>query len=119
MGIRLGDDGWEAEMPKKAQKTYKLGDRLTFAEAEACGVKTDSIAHLWGESAKDGRYVRAVRTGEYRAPKAGEWYLSGAVPTAYRASGDFPIKSEYHILALVAVEKRTVVVERVGLPVRF
>jgi hypothetical protein len=31
---------------------------------------------------------RYIRTGEYRPPRAGEYYLSGAVPTAYRAPND-------------------------------
>lgn len=39
-------------------------------------------------------------TGERRAPKAGEWYLSGAVVEAYRAPND--LSSEFHIARLVA-----------------
>jgi len=27
-------------------------------------------------------------TGEYRAPKAGEWYISGAIPEGYLATND-------------------------------
>lgn len=46
---------------------------------------------------------RAVPTGEKRAPKAGEWYLSGAVVEAYKARGDFD--SEYLIAKLVRVER--------------
>lgn len=34
-------------------------------------------------------------TGEKRPPKAGEWYLSGSVITAYKAKGD--ISYPYHI----------------------
>jgi hypothetical protein len=98
-------------------KTYQLGDRLTFQELEALGIERDSMGHLWGESRKDGRYARAVRTSEFRAPKKGEWYLSGAKPLAYRAPND--LGDSFRIMALVAVEKRTVVQERVGLPYRF
>jgi len=32
--------------------------------------------------------VGAVRTGEKRPPKAGEWYISGAIPEAYRQPHD-------------------------------
>ena len=32
--------------------------------------------------------IRAVKTGEFRPPVAGEWYLSVAIPEAYRAIGD-------------------------------
>lgn len=42
------------------------------------------------------RDVRFVWTGEKRAVKAGEWYLSGAVPTAYKARG--PLDYPYHIM---------------------
>lgn len=99
-------------------KTYRLGDRLTRAEAEACGVERDSIAHhLWGQGLKDGKYVAAIKTTEFRAPKAGEWYLSGAEPLAYRAPND--LTTPFRIMRLAVVERRTVVTETVGLPVRF
>ena len=53
-----------------------------------------------------GHYVanpnkRAVRTGEQRPPKKGEWYLSGAIPEAYQAPND--LSSPFHILRLVNV----------------
>lgn len=32
----------------------------------------------------------------YRAPKAGEWYVSGAIPQGYRAPND--LSAEYHIV---------------------
>jgi len=51
--------------------------------------------------------IRAVLTGEKRAPKKGEWYLSGAIPAGYTAPNDF--STEYCILKLVLVE--TAVVE--------
>lgn len=106
------------------EKTYQLGDRLTFAESDALGIdrsKRDTMGGLWGESMResmrDGRYARAVLTGAYRAPKKGEWYLSGCYPRAYRAPND--LSDEFQILALVPVDKRTVTTERVGLPVTF
>lgn len=43
--------------------------------------------------------VRARWTGEKRAPKKGEWYLSGAVIEAYRAPND--LTTAYHIAELV------------------
>ena len=30
-----------------------------------------------------------IATGEFRPPKAGEWYLSGAIIEAYKARADF------------------------------
>lgn len=45
--------------------------------------------------------------GEFRAPRAGEFYLSGAVVAAYQAKSDF--ESAYRIVKPVALaERRTV-----------
>lgn len=56
---------------------------------------------------------RAEYTGELRPPKAGEWYLSGAVIEGYRAPND--LTQSYHIASLVRVRTETAVttVERV------
>lgn len=40
---------------------------------------------------KNNRYVK---TGEFRPPKKGEYYLSGAIPTAYKAFSDMEGKYE-------------------------
>jgi hypothetical protein len=53
-------------------------------------------------------FVKALWTGEKRAPRKGEWYLSGAVVEAYRAKGD--MQTPYHIARLVKVRTVTVVV---------
>lgn len=50
-----------------------------------------------GES--DTRNVRARATGEFRAPRRGEWYLSGATIEAYRAPSD--LTTSFHIARLV------------------
>lgn len=50
-----------------------------------------------------GIQYRAKLLGEYREPKAGEWYISGAIPEAYRAKGDY--KSKYQIAVLIKVRK--------------
>jgi len=34
----------------------------------------------------------AVRSGEFRAPRKGEFYISGAIPAAYRAPNDLTMK---------------------------
>jgi len=54
--------------------------------------------------------VMAVRTGEKRSPRKGEWYLSGAVVEAYRAPND--LATEFHIAKLVKTrtETKTVIV---------
>jgi hypothetical protein len=51
--------------------------------------------------------VKAVRTGEFREPKKGEWYLSGAIAEAYRARNDLSMK--FNICKLVLTRTRTIV----------
>lgn len=43
--------------------------------------------------------TKAVATGEFRCPKAGEWFLSGAIIEAYQTKNDLRIP--YHIARLV------------------
>ena len=47
--------------------------------------------------------VMATPTGEFREPKKGEWFLSGAVIEAYQAESDATTK--YYIARLVRVRK--------------
>jgi hypothetical protein len=47
-------------------------------------------------------HFRAEPTGEHRPPRAGEWYLSGAITAAYHAMGD--LSTAYHIARIVRVE---------------
>jgi len=81
------------------QKTYPIVDlpkrelRKKFG-FEGLGVRTPK------------REIRAVRTGEMRSPKKGEWYLSGAVPAGYIAKNDLGMS--FNILKLVLVEKTVV-----------
>lgn len=50
--------------------------------------------------------VMAVNSGIKRCPKRGEWYLSGAIVTAYRAPND--LSSEYYIAEIVEVQEKVV-----------
>lgn len=43
---------------------------------------------------------------DFRVPKKGEWYLSGAIPEAYQAKGD--LSSPYHVVRLVRIETRQI-----------
>jgi hypothetical protein len=73
-------------MPQiKREKTYPLADRALSERRYHKHFKQ-----------------RAKLTGEKRAPKRGEWYLSGAIPAAYQAPND--LSTEYHIVELVYVE---------------
>ena len=67
---------------------------------------------IWdAQPRRDGKYLQSLATGEFRPPLKGEWYLSGAKPTAYRASNDF--NASYYIMRLVVVEQSTYVVKRI------
>ena len=74
-------------------------------------LKKRSFYPLGDELFRHPRNTRAVGTGEFRAPKKGEWYLSGALVTAYRAPNDFT--SPYMIAKLVQV-KTTIVQEELS-----
>ena len=42
-------------------------------------------------------------TGEFRCPKKGEYFISGAIPMAYYSPND--LSCEYHIATLVTVRR--------------
>jgi hypothetical protein len=48
------------------------------------------------------RYM-AMWTGDFRPPKKGEWFLSGALIEAYRANAD--MSEPYHIAVIVETER--------------
>lgn len=52
-----------------------------------------------GHRPSSGFHKRAVATGEYRPPKSGEWYLSGAIVEAYYAPND--LSTDYAIARIV------------------
>lgn len=58
------------------------------------------------------RFLRFEKTGEYRAPRAGEFYLSGAIPEAYFCPADFEGATR-HILRVAGTvrEVKTEVLE--------
>ena len=85
------------KISENGHKLYPLGDGLSSEERKFFGVTLNDV---W---AKD---ISAVRTAFHRCPKKGEWYLSGAIPTAYKAPNDF--STEYRIAKLVKTETVTI-----------
>lgn len=77
-------------------KFYPLGDQPSPAERRALG----ALAGVWNHG------ITAVSAREFRKPRKGEWYLSGAIVTAYRAPNDLP--SAYHIARLVRIKWESV-----------
>jgi hypothetical protein len=72
--------------------TYPLSDHPNQTEWKELG------------SPKDITQIVAIRTGEFRPPKKGEWYLSGAIPEAYRAYSN--LGNKFHIVKLVKKENK-------------
>lgn len=86
-------------------KFYPLGDILSVEERREFGAgKEQRYGNLGG-----GQSVRAAKTQAFREPRKGEWYLSGALATAYRAPTDLEIG--YRIMCLVVTRTTTVEVE--------
>lgn len=76
------------KMPSLKKKYFPLADKPSDAELAELGVQ-DEVG------------VLATPTGERRAPRQGEWYLSGAVVEGYRAPND--LSTPYHIAKLVVL----------------
>lgn len=86
-------------------KFYDLGDRLTKDEATALGFEKTPAGPLVSLGLPmPNQTVKAILTGEKRPPKQGEWYLSGAIPAAYRAYSDFSESMSFHLCRVVRVE---------------
>lgn len=90
------------------RKNYKLGDRPSLSEREALGFGREEFPWINPFRPNCSGLV-AVKSGEKRPPRRGEWYLSGAIPEAYKAPNDF--RQSSHILTLVRVETRLVTTE--------
>ena len=80
-----------------------------FPLAEYCGSLGIDLFHQKRFNLKPGRKVMAVGTGEFRPPRKGEWYLSGAIIEAYLAKADFT--HSFHIARLVVTEEVRIIKE--------
>lgn len=97
--------------------TGSVIDDSYFQLKNADWIKLGFYKRMWDnnltnpERRQIAKNIKAIRTGEFREPKAGEWYLSGAIPEAYRAPND--LTSKYHILKLVLTETITKTVVKI------
>lgn len=79
---------------------FPTADRVTGHERKNLGLP------LLGQGKTiPGETVKAVSTGEFRAPKKGEWYLSGGPVEAYKAPNDLSDYDKFNIATLVKVRK--------------
>lgn len=79
---------------------YNLGDTPTAHETGGAPVGQRLVGEFVSPAH---RHFGAIATGERRAPKKGEWYLSGAIATAYRAPND--LTTVFQIAKLVRVKR--------------
>lgn len=86
----------------KRGEFYPLGDRLTFPERRSFGLPV--VGGVTVEASVVARW-----TGERRNPTAGEWYLSGAITTAYRAPSN--LREPHYLAELVKIRVETRIVE--------
>lgn len=82
-------------------KFYDIGDFISTDDWNSLGFKKISF----DERMVDKRNIKAKSTGEFRCPKKGEWYLSGAIINAYKAHND--LTTPYHIARLVRTKTVT------------
>ena len=81
---------------------YPIGDYVSNEKMEELAGKKLTL----NEKMVLSHSVRGKWNGEKRIPKKGEWYLSGAEITAYRAPNDFANQT-FHIAKLVLTETVT------------
>jgi hypothetical protein len=91
-------------------KFYEVCDIIPLEDLERLGI-ADLPSNMLFRPGRDGLHVMAALTGEFRAPRKGEWYLSGAVPVAYRSPSD--LSHTYRIMELVVVDTKTTVTHRI------
>ncbi len=94
-------------------KIYPVMDPLNKVDAKLLGVGYNCINQFQKclksqEANAPIVFIGAVNTGEFRRPKKGEWFLSGAVGEAYRAPND--VSKDYYIGKLVKFKKVTTMV---------
>ena len=97
---------------------YILGDNLRYDHPAK---KIVSGSNIWKAidyvpTPSNGFCVRAIWNGEKRAPKKGEWYLSGPAGfvRAYKASNDLTgTGDDFFIASIVVVEMKTIQTKKI------
>ena len=86
--------------------TYPVIDLVRREECEALDMP---IRALWTDLIRNGLTIKAVRNGEFRQPKTGDWYLwNGQARRAHKL-----MSMRYYIMDLVVVEKKTFTTEKI------
>jgi len=94
-------------MLKDQKEFYSLAEAPVLADYESLYVDDCTKWHTWKNPIRDDCVAIMARlTGEMRAPKKGEWYISGAEPQAWRAPNNLTTK--FHIAKLVVTKTEVV-----------
>jgi hypothetical protein len=84
-------------------KFYPLKDWPKSEDYSKLNIETKGLDSIVKSNLR--KRIAAIKTGEFREPKAGEWFLSGAIVEAYRANND--LLTKYHIAKLILTETIT------------
>jgi len=90
---------------------FLLGDLATLSEREQIGITGKNTFTAGKYLKSNGINIRAKVTGEYREPRKGEWYISGARPQAYKAPNDLNTKFMVAVLVKVDIKTKTIITE--------
>lgn len=93
------------ELQRDLNTLYPVVDRVPYEQRKALGLSVNQGSPLQCLGAPCPG-VHAKRTGEFREPRKGEWYLSGAFVEAYCAPNDLTTK--FHIAVLVKTKTEMV-----------
>lgn len=89
-------DDWAKD--ETGRNLYRVSDPIP-------GLDPVMLRYLDLRGISRGLEIRGVSTGERRAPRKGEWFLSGAVPAVYLAAND--LSMTYTICRLIVVQRKT------------
>ena len=99
-GWDQGEEHWESEKLQR-DKIYPVSDRIPYEQQKALGF-VDPVKGPMQSIGSPAQNVGAKWTGEKRAPRKDEWFLSGAKIGAYCAKAD--MDTPYHIAKLVRTQ---------------
>lgn len=76
---------WNAACMARMSDVVNSTQKNTYPNGESFYEDNSSTKRVYGPEA---RAIRFKKTGEFRVPKKGEWFLSGTIPVAYYAVND-------------------------------
>lgn len=87
----------------KRPKYYPVADHVSYEERKSLGLPPEATAT---QRVAANRLIHAKRANDYRLVLPGEWYLSGAIPAAYKYPNTAmtPTTTPYHIMKLCLVQ---------------